>query len=1057
MKPKPDTCRTCDFWTVHHFDKGRLVTRVGEGWVDSQGTPQVGITFIGEAAGGKEEMVGLPFRSDAQAGSMLERVFRRIGIRREQVAIGNLLQCRPPNNLLSGMKYERSVISNCAIHRDNFIQASRRAIGPNIKTHVTVALGDTAFATLTGLSGDKLTISRARGYPVMTAAYGLVMGTYHPAYVARKRKFFGVLLEDVVKALDWAKDGFAEFPRRYTTHPSRSDVEAFVRQVLAQPSQCLAWDIETDPTIRLDVHRGVFPTLNSLQFSAGPGEGIFLTANDTNWEAIHALLTSGNPKIGHNVWDFDQPIVASQGHILGGTSHDSLWMFHHYQPDITIEDASGNIDQDEDLRLSTSAGLQYVASFAGMDFLWKHLNNSNPEFYGIADVDADSRIWGTKTKFVQTGELLTLPDKMRRMGIWDGYERHVRMMKPILDGAAGRGLWFDLDGRDKLHKELHTITVELDGKLQGHHPDALKRLEPTNGYAHAPRESDKIQQTANGIWHWLDDSHVDEASEAGDDVDDLVAETAVTGVWRPMVRLPFRVEKKELVKVCSCGVTIFAVVKLKKDGTPAAKQPKPQVTFAANCELCRGTGKYYTRTTVMEERWARRLPFKPSQKQLITYIKHRGHKVPHDRKTDKDTTTADKIEELAHTTKDPLYQTTLDIRTVTKMDSTYVTGRWVPTKAWIEYYAEAKRNVGLIQTSFTTAPATGQKSSRNPNIQNAPKHIRNENLRGLDLPKRFRKLIISPPKHRIVEFDYKSFHALTLGFEAECQDYMRLARMDVHTFMTSMMLFKRKVIPAPINLNVGDNDLLLALKDLRASHYIKVAGSWVKPSTSQVKAYGTLDGKGNVVAYTSVPFTIAQEVRDTQAKPAILGYGFGMQGNKLYETNKDSFRNAIEAQEVLALIDEAFPQLKVYRDNIAQLAHTQHYLVTRFGFARWFWDVFSFKYNPQDPKKWKVSHGSDYEDAIALGPSNDAFGHIDEAMLTLESRGMLTRYNFINTVHDSLIFYLHDDIFDTAMGEIKDIMEAPSLVLTNRVAPTGLSVEVEVAVGRDWGSLEKVA
>jgi hypothetical protein len=233
---------------------------------------------------------------------------------------------------------------------------------------------------------------------------------------------------------------------------------------------------------------------------------------------------------------------------------------------------------------------------------------------------------------------------------------------------------------------------------------------------------------------------------------------------------------------------------------------------------------------------------------------------------------------------------------------------------------------------------------------------------------------------------------------------------------------------------------------------------WQRPTTAHLKAYGVTNAKGELTHFTSVPFTIAAEVRDTQAKPAILGYGFGMQGLKLWETNKDSFANQVEAGEVLGLIDEAFPQLKTYREGRATLAHEQKYLVTRFGFTRWFWDVFSFKYNPNIKEKWVVSHGSDYEDTLALEPSNDAFGHIDEAMITLDDVGWLERGNFVNTVHDSLIFYLHNDIFDLAMNAIKDVMEAPSKVLINSVAPEGLSVEVEVAASaRSWGELEKAA
>ncbi len=270
--------------------------------------------------------------------------------------------------------------------------------------------------------------------------------------------------------------------------------------------------------------------------------------------------------------------------------------------------------------------------------------------------------------------------------------------------------------------------------------------------------------------------------------------------------------------------------------------------------------------------------------------------------------------------------------------------------------------------------------------------------------------------------------------------------------MASMILWKRGVLREPINLGSSDGALALALADMKASTYIKLDGAWQRPTESIKKAYYHESDK----TWSTVTAVIASEVRDTQANPAILGYGFGLGGTTLYGHNKDSFDNDIEAQEVLNLIDEAFPELPAYRATVVAEAHDNKLLVSLHGYLRRFWDMYHFVYNPADPKKWIIKHGSDYEDAIAFRPANDAFGYLDLACIRLDDAGWMERGRFVNTVHRSVIFYLRNDLFDVAVNELKTEIEKPSSVLVNEICPNGLSIEVEVAAGDNWGSMRKL-
>lgn len=77
----------CTRCMLHHSRK-RAVP--GEGPVDAQ------IMFIGEGPGFHENEQGRPFVG--AAGKFLEELLASIGMRREQVFIGNVVKCRPPNN-----------------------------------------------------------------------------------------------------------------------------------------------------------------------------------------------------------------------------------------------------------------------------------------------------------------------------------------------------------------------------------------------------------------------------------------------------------------------------------------------------------------------------------------------------------------------------------------------------------------------------------------------------------------------------------------------------------------------------------------------------------------------------------------------------------------------------------------------------------------------------------------------------------------------------------------------------------------------------------------------
>jgi len=389
--------------------------------------------------------------------------------------------------------------------------------------------------------------------------------------------------------------------------------------------------------------------------------------------------------------------------------------------------------------------------------------------------------------------------------------------------------------------------------------------------------------------------------------------------------------------------------------------------------------------------------------------------VPFNRKEQKDTTDKRELLALGKRTSDPSCAMTVQYREFGKLKGTYVDG-WKPDAA------------DRAHPFFLFAPATGQISSENPNGQNVP----SEKSRGaagstslIELAARFREIIEAPAGYVLIEADYKSFHALMLGFVAQDASYMRLARLDIHSYFAAVGLLK-----------LEKSDKLLALPDDELLEYL----SWVK-KTHPI-------------------------VRDGQAKPAILGYGLGMQGQTLWEQNPESFSSRRMADGVIKELDATFSICAAWRKSIISLAADKKYLTTPHGYIRRFWEVLVNKpvkntYVPkpgekvfvmQNGQRWKVGHGSDAEAAISLPVQNPAHGHLKDNMLRIAELGWAAKYGMCNTVHDALWFCCPEDLAEECGRNVKTQMELPSEILKNPVAPDGFQCNVDLSIGRNMRS-----
>ena len=153
--------------------------------VNSHGNPKARLMFVGEAPGADEDAQGKPFVG--RAGQLLTKIIEAIGLKREEVLIGNVNRCRPPGN-------RQPTLEEAAICRP-FLFREISAVQPD----VIVVLGNTA---LRNLLETREGITRVRGK--FQDFRGIkVMPTFHPAYLLRDPSKKRETWEDLKKVRDY--------------------------------------------------------------------------------------------------------------------------------------------------------------------------------------------------------------------------------------------------------------------------------------------------------------------------------------------------------------------------------------------------------------------------------------------------------------------------------------------------------------------------------------------------------------------------------------------------------------------------------------------------------------------------------------------------------------------------------------------------------------------------------------------------------------------------------------------------------------------------------------
>ncbi len=195
LKNRVLNCPVCN----QHVRPGKKVV-FGVGNLDAD------IFFCGEAPGADEEIQGIPFVG--RAGQLLTKIILAMGLTRDQVYIGNIMNWRPELNSTSGNRPPTQEEMNFCLP---YLKAQLEIVQPK----VIVALGATAVNGLFGYDPSR----RMKDIRGNWIKFGNTpcMVTFHPSYLLRNNtlKTKRVVWEDMLQVMEKTNLPISEKQRNF--------------------------------------------------------------------------------------------------------------------------------------------------------------------------------------------------------------------------------------------------------------------------------------------------------------------------------------------------------------------------------------------------------------------------------------------------------------------------------------------------------------------------------------------------------------------------------------------------------------------------------------------------------------------------------------------------------------------------------------------------------------------------------------------------------------------------------------------------------------------------
>jgi hypothetical protein len=506
---------------------------------------------------------------------------------------------------------------------------------------------------------------------------------------------------------------------------------------------------------------------------------------------------------------------------------------------------------------------------------------------------------------------------LRSTNQYDYYHRHIHQMTDALEEMTKPGVPVDTEARIALSRDLSNAQAEALRKIQTVVPEELIQLDPPQGFARTPANTEGLKEIR--------------------------------------VTVP--------QKVCGrCG----------------------QVGVTKTSHTSKKRDQCYNAEIILEPReitrYARPVPFTPSNKQLLGYCLYQGHKPilsePKPGKAAGFTFDSAAVTQLRkHYPNDPLYPLLQDYKDPEKFlgfigklnEDGELVGGW-PT-----------RN-GRLYPIFGHAPATGRLNCKQPNLQQVPNDPDDPDaqlLRGVFKPE---------PGTAIVEIDYSAIEAVLVGYFAGDRWFTRLATLGIHDYLNSHILARRGIIERPADVSWSDGDLKQYFGELKERF---------KGPRAQAKT----------VVYLSL----------------YMGSPY-----RMVASNPGVFESVKEAKEIQSLLWDLFPRVQRWQWDTTALAADQGYLKGVWGQSRRFYKVWDWK---KGYDGWEKKPGEQAKEAVNFIIQNCAGGILKEAVLRCRETEPEVFRCIRLLIHDSVFGYFPLEHLENYGAKLERIMREPVLCL----------------------------
>jgi len=407
------------------------------------------------------------------------------------------------------------------------------------------------------------------------------------------------------------------------------------------------------------------------------------------------------------------------------------------------------------------------------------------------------------------------------------------------------------------------------------------------------------------------------------------------------------------------------------------------------------------------ERWFVEGEFNPmSVPQILVYMEHTGIKGKPNKKSRTGKPSTDEVTLKKLSGKDKFYRLLLEYRKIQKLKGTYVASN----------LGRLDKN-DRIHPKWGHNPSTWRLSCEDPNWQNIPGRDMDEED---SLSREFRKCVVARDGCVLVEADFSAIEAVETGWFSNDKDYVRLARMGIHSYLLSHL------IKDPADLSWPDDQL--------ADHLARI-----KKENKESTGYYALKRTVHLTNYGGSPWMMQR------VEPSIF----------------PTIKSAADSQNFYL---DLVPKLKQWQSSIRQRAARENCLGGNdhpFKLKHWFWDVVAYDRNG------KQKPGSDWNRVVAFYPQSTAAGVLYEAVLRLHDPDSPYyvgdmfdgRTPLRALIHDSILGEVPVSSLDAYLERLTGSMLEP--IREQPLDPSWgmgefLQIGVDVKVGPNWADMESV-